>query len=116
MKHRAEEQDRWWHNWLIKEFFDYCRENNYPVDKVYIKEKYWGLRFEPYEWWDDKLRDKIIELENRSHETCQDCWKPWIDRDTWWITTKCDKCYKIYLQSNNKQWKARPLIYINNKK
>jgi len=91
---------RKWRSKLVKEFYDFCIKkwyNEKDLLKIDIKEKYWWLRIDPFLYWvDEETRDKIIEIENRSEETCYICWEPWTQRDESRIVTLCDNCYKKY--------------------
>ena len=85
----AEIYDKWWNKFKYKaDVVVWKRSHCY-------KEKYWWFRVELYEWFNDCIEDKLIEIENESYKCCQRCakhrkqfWK-W----QWWIEHFCLPCY-----------------------
>lgn len=76
----------------------------------YYKEKYGWFRVELYEWFNDCITDKLIEIENKSYQCCQRCAKfrtqYWTD--TWWIEHFCLPCYIIvWIKSHWRRFKYK---------
>lgn len=97
---------RWYKWWLpfIEIAFDKIEEHLKEVDlpnfKIsYIKDKYWGIRFEEM-WFDDYISKILRDLEWDTHNICERCWCKWEGRDWWRIYTLCDYCYDLSLKKN----------------
>lgn len=89
----AQDYSKWWNK------FKYQADVVVWKRSHYYKEKYGWFRVELYEWFNDCIADKLIEIENESYKCCQRCakhrkqfWKEW-----WWVEHFCLPCYIIVM-------------------
>lgn len=85
--------------WLIDEICKTIQEelDNWNIKEVMIteiKEKFGWLRFYWY-WFNDRIDDKIQEMEEKSIKTCEVCWKRWKTIWESWYQTLCKEHAKI---------------------
>jgi len=75
---------------LIDKIYDFLPESSFVLQ---VKEKYGTLRF--YVDTDEKILDKIEEIEKESEKICEICGKEGLLRTDlgWWLTL-CDEDYK----------------------
>lgn len=75
---------------LINEVFDYLEQHRTHSKVVQVKEKWGGLRIYT-DVIDDKLDEKIREVEKKSYTICEDCGAPGALRSGGWYRTLCDE-------------------------
>lgn len=74
------------------------------VEATQVKEKFGGLRF--YYIGGDDYTDGMINLaESMSYHICQECGNAGKERNTSWVVTMCDKCFK---KSGQTEMKGKP--------
>jgi len=89
---RVSDTYRKWRAGIAQELYDLCIKYNIDTKTVSVKEKYW--RFDITTWWPHEFMEEVYKLEEKSLETCCECWKRWCLReDFWWIMTYCNKHY-----------------------
>lgn len=85
----AQDYSKWWNK------FEHQADAVVWERTHYYKEKYGWFRVELYEWFNDCIIDKLIEIENESYKCCQMCAKHRFQvwTDWWWIEHFCIPCY-----------------------
>lgn len=79
---------------IVREIFEYCDANKYPIQVVQIKEKFGDLRFyydTDSDDYNEEHEEWISNKERESGRTCMWCGAPGEHRPGGWIKVTCDE-------------------------
>ena len=74
---------------LVNEVFDFMEQNRIHSKVIQVKEKWGGLRIYT-DVIDNRLDEKIREMEKKSFTICEDCGMPGVLRGGGWYRTLCE--------------------------
>jgi hypothetical protein len=85
--------DSGWNDIIARLVVD-LKELGWDGGVLQVKEKFGGLRFYVNRET-EAMHQRILEAENESFKTCEQCGAPGERRDGSWIKTLCEACMKV---------------------